>query len=180
MASMLNDQQRELLPNDDEVAFYQDHGYYISREGVIPGELIEQAIRGSERFYRGERDAVLPVASGFSDSPASADSPRNNEFVSLQITELKTLAVYPLIGAIAAKLTRSRTIRLLDDQLIWKPSEVTNGSSTITGWHADRAYWGTCSSDKLLTAWIPLHDVDISRGPLVVMDGSHRWPGLQD
>jgi hypothetical protein len=178
---ILSDEQRDLLPSEADVQQYEAQGYYVSKEGVIPDWLIEKAIHGSERYYRGERDAELPLKTGYSNTvPVDDTTPRNNEFVSLQINELKELAVYPLIGAIAAKLTRSSAIRLLDDQLIWKPSSVENASNTITGWHADRAYWGTCSSDKLTTTWIPFHDIDIKRSPLVVMAGSHHWNGLQD
>jgi ectoine hydroxylase-related dioxygenase (phytanoyl-CoA dioxygenase family) len=180
-AFRLTKEQLALLPTDADVAHYEERGYYISRENAIPERLLEQAIRGSERFYRGERDHPLPVATGFSDTiPIDDKTPRNNEFVSLQIDEFKQLALYPLIGAIAARLTRSSSIRLLDDQLIWKPGDPTNATDTITGWHADRAYWGTCTSDKLTTTWIPLHDIEINRAPLVVMAGSHRWSGLQD
>jgi len=177
----LTEEQIALLPSEEDVSFYETQGYYISKEGVVPDWLIEKASYGSERYYRGERDAKLPLVTGYSNTlPIDETTPRNNEFVSLQINELKELALYPLIGAIAAKLTRSSTIRLLDDQLIWKPSDVQNASNTITGWHADRAYWGTCSSDRLTTTWIPLHDIDVTRSPLVVMAGSHRWQGLQD
>ena len=45
----------------------------------------------------------------------------------------------------------------------------------MVGWHADHAYWGTCSSNRLLTAWIPFDDVDEVNGTLAVLDGSHRW-----
>ena len=174
----LTEEQTALLPSEEDVSFYETQGYYVSKEGVVPDWLIEKASYGSERYYRGERDAKLPLETGYSNTlPVDATTPRNNEFVSLQINELKEL--YPLIGAIAAKVTRSSTIRLLDDQLIWKPSDVQNASNTITGWHADRAYWGTCSSDRLTTTWIPLHDIDVTRSPLVVMAGSHRWQGLQ-
>jgi ectoine hydroxylase-related dioxygenase (phytanoyl-CoA dioxygenase family) len=177
----LSPEQQALLPSEEDVAFYEANGYYISEVGIIPHALIERAILGSERFYRGERDDRLPVESGYSNSPAlDQRTPRNNEFVSLQIKELKDLVTNPLIGAIAARLTRSKMIRLLDDQLIWKPGDPYNATDTITGWHADHAYWATCSSENLTTAWIPLHDVDQTRGPLVVMAGSHRWPGLQD
>lgn len=173
--------QQALLPSDDDVAFYETHGYYVSKPNVIPEWLIDLAKDGSDRFYRGERDARLGVESGYSNwVPEDGDVPRNNEFVALQKKEFLQLAQYPLLGAIAAKLTRSQSIRLLDDQLIYKPSNPGNASATITGWHADRAYWGTCSSDKLCTAWIPLHDVELARGPLVVMAGSHRWSGLQN
>ena len=32
----------------------------------------------------------------------------------------------------------------------------------------------------MLTAWIPFHDVDEARSPLVVIDGSHKWSGLEN
>lgn len=177
----LTREQRALLPNEADVAFYELSGHYISKEKILPDALIDSAYEGAHRFYQGERDAILPFDGGFSNwKPGDGDGQRNNEFVSLQKSELKALAVYPLLGAIAAKLTRSATIRILDDQLIYKPSSTENPSRTITGWHADRAYWATCSSDKMITAWIPLHSVQITRSPLVVMAGSHRWQGLEN
>jgi hypothetical protein len=179
--STLTPEQCALLPDESDVAFYEENGYYISKEGVVPGALIDSASDGARRFYEGERDAILPFDTGFSNwKPGDGEGQRNSEFVSLQKNELKALAVYPLLGAIAAMLTRSGVIRVLDDQLISKPSSPQNVSSTVTGWHADRAYWATCSSDKMITVWIPLHSVEITRSPLVVMAGSHRWPGLQD
>jgi ectoine hydroxylase-related dioxygenase (phytanoyl-CoA dioxygenase family) len=177
----LTPEQRALLPDESDVAFYEANGYYISKEGVLPEALIDSACEGTQRFYRGERDGTLPFDTGFCDwKPGDGDGPRNNEFVSLQKSELKALAVYPLLGAIAAKLTRSSAIRVLDDQLFYKPSDSQNASSTVSGWHADQAYWSTCSSDKMISVWIPFHSVDITRSPLIVMAGSHRWPGLPD
>ena len=180
-APALTREQLELLPDDADVAFYEANGYYISKERVLPEGVIDAACEGAHRFYRGERDGTLAVDTGFSHwKPGDGDGQRNNEFVSLQKKELKALAVYPLLGAIAAKLTRSAVIRVLDDQLIYKPSDPGNASDTVTGWHADRAYWATCSSDKMISAWIPFHSVELARSPLVVMAGSHRWEGLQD
>lgn len=177
----LTPEQCALLPDESDVAFYEANGYYISKEGVVPEALIDSASEGARRFYAGERDSILPFDTGFSNwKPGDGAGQRNNEFVALQKNELRALAVYPLLGAIAAKLSRSRVIRVLDDQLISKPASRQSVSSTVTGWHADRAYWATCSSDRMVTVWIPLHPVDVTRGPLVVMAGSHRWPGLQD
>jgi hypothetical protein len=178
----LTNEQLALLPTDEDVAFFEEHGWYRSRESVLPDSLLERALAGAERFYQGERDSKLPVSTGYTDwKPADGDGMRNNEFVSLQKRELYDLMSYPLLGAIAARLTRSEEIRLLDDQLVYKPSaDPATATSTVTGWHADRAYWATCSSDNLVTAWIPFHDVDLARSPLVVMDKSHRWKGTQD
>jgi hypothetical protein len=174
----LTPEQIALLPTAVDIEFYETHGWYVSPP-IIPEEIIDRAIAGSERFYRGERDAALPVSQGFSDwKPGDTSTIRNNEFVSLQNRELRELALQPMIGAIAAKLARTSQVRLLDDQLLYKPPQDKSNASVV-GWHADRAYWATCTSDRLLTAWIPFHDCDEAQGPLVVMDGSHRWPGLE-
>jgi hypothetical protein len=177
----LTREQQALLPSEKDVCFYEEHGWYISPP-VIPEAVIDIAIAGSEAFYRGERDSTLKVDTGYSNwQPEDGDITRNNEFVSLQKKELKQLAMQPIIGAIAARLTRTNQIRILDDQLVYKPP-FKNGcqASTAVGWHSDRAYWSTCSSDRLLTAWIPFHDCDETRSPLVVLDQSHKWSDLKD
>ena len=178
---ILTQEQQALLPTEEDVCFYEEHGWYISPP-IISEAVIDSAIAGSEAFYRGEKDATLPVDTGYSDwKPEDGDIIRNNEFVSLQKNELRNLALQPVIGAIAARLARTSEIRLLDDQLVYKPPLKSESKLNSTvGWHSDRAYWGTCSSDSLLTAWIPFHDCDEARGPLVVLDKSHRWSGLQD
>ena len=180
LEQVLTREQQALLPSEEDVCFYEEHGWYISPP-VISETVIDRAIAGSEAFYRGERDGVLPVNTGYSNwQPEDGDIVRNNEFVSLQKIELKQLALLPIIGAIAAKLARTSEIRLLDDQLVYKPAATPGKKiNNAVGWHSDRAYWSTCSSDRLLTAWIPFHDCDEARAPLVVLDKSHRWSGLE-
>lgn len=178
---VLTKEQQALLPSEEDVRFYEEHGWYISPV-IVPEAAIDLAIAGSQAFYRGEKDATLDFTSGYSNwLPTDGDIIRNNEFVSLQKQELKQLATQPVIGAIAARLARTSEIRILDDQLVYKPpAKRAEKVKTTVGWHSDRAYWATCSSDNLLTAWIPFHDCDLERGPLVVLDKSHRWSGLQD
>lgn len=64
-----------------------------------------QRREGAHRFYRGQRDGTLAVDTSFSNWKPADGGQRNNEFVSLQKKELKALAVYPLLRAIAARLT---------------------------------------------------------------------------
>lgn len=178
LSSRLTEAQLELLPTPEDIAFYEEHGWYITKK-VIPDAVIDAAAQATERYHRGERDYRLAVDTGFSDwKPSDGDDVvRNNEFVSLQNQQLRELALQPIIGAIAARLARTSQIRLLDDQLVYKPPAQRQSA---VGWHADGAYWATCSSHNLLTAWIPFHDCDEARGPLVMIDGSHKWSGLQD
>ena len=166
-----------LLPDDNDVAFYEEHGWFVAPK-VLSDDLIDEALVGAEEFYRGERDVELPRAAEFRDWNGDDGSAlRNSEFVSLQNRRIARLVRESIVGAIAARLAGVEEIRLLDDQLVYK--NPNSSADTTVGWHADKAYWGTCSSDKLLTAWIPFHDVDEQRAPLVVLDKSHKWSGLE-
>lgn len=176
----LTPEQHVFLPGDSDVAFYEANGYYISKEGLIPDSLLNSTYDAIQRFWEGEVDHVLPFDTGFVNwKKGDGDGQRINEFLSLQKKEVIELAVYPLLGAIAARLMPSKVIRLLDDQLFYKPSGTSNAPAVGTGWHTDHAYWGTCSSDKLITAWVPFHDLDQNRSPLAVMRGSHCWKDME-
>ena len=61
------------------------------------------------RMYRAERPNTCIISNGFASMGIAVP------------------------GAIAAKLTRSSAIRVLDDQLIYKPSDTRDASSTVTG-----------------------------------------------
>jgi phytanoyl-CoA dioxygenase PhyH len=159
-------------PSQEDVAFYREHGWFVTPK-VLSDDLIKEGIAALEQHWSGHRDEHLPVNEGFVDwMPGDGEGTRNNEYISLQNHRLRKLAWHPLIGAIAARLAGSDSIRLFDDQIVCKPP--SQARSTV-GWHVDGDYWGTCSSQELLTAWIPLHDCPEELGPLAVIDGSHKW-----
>ena len=171
----LTAEQTALLPSEEDLAFYDDHGWWISPP-LLSDEEIENAIYGAERYYAGERDSPLLVETGRDWTEADGDILRQNDYVSLQIDEIRELVATPIVGAIAARLSRSSEIRLFHDQLIYKPAGA-EPSTNIVGWHTDISYWKTCSSTAMLTAWIPFQDVTEDMGTLVVLDKSHRWQG---
>lgn len=73
------------------------------------------------------------------------------------------------IARMAAELMECRGVRIYHDQALYK--EAGGG---FTPWHADQYYWPV-SSDKMITAWIPLHDVPLEMGPLAFCEKSHRF-----
>jgi hypothetical protein len=169
----------DLLPTEDDVLFYEEHGYWVSPK-ILPDELIDEAMLGAERHWAGERDWPLPISNGYSDWKAGEGvGLRNNEFVSLQNRQLRAVIEHPAIGLIAARLSRSRIVRLYDDQLVSKPP-VDGTGGAVVGWHTDRAYWMNCTSPDMLTAWVPLHDCPAEMGPVVYIDGSHKWPNVEE
>jgi hypothetical protein len=102
MPNMLTTEELALLPTDEEVQFYQTHGYSQSKKIFTDAE-IDAAIAGSERYYHGERDHSLPAfVPGW--QPEHGNVLRKNDYASLQNRELAVLVRKPLLGAIAARL----------------------------------------------------------------------------
>ena len=94
----LSPEVERLLPGEEDVAFYEEHGYYVTPK-VLPDAVIDAAIRGAERHWAGERDWRLPVGGGFGDwKPGDGDTIRNSEYTALQNREIRALVQHPIIG----------------------------------------------------------------------------------
>ena len=70
------------------------------------------------------------------------------------------------LAGIAAQLLEVRSVRIYHDQALYK--EPGGGH---TPWHADQYYW-PLSSDRTVTAWIPLQETPLELGPLEFSAGS--------
>jgi hypothetical protein len=161
-------------PTEDDILHFEECGWATS-PFWIPEDLLTQAAEAVEAYYLGERDHLLPLQGGFLDWHAEdGDGLRLNDYVSLQSDVLRELVCWPDLGRAAAALMRADRVRLFHDQLVSKPPAVP-GADTTVGWHTDKSYWKRCSSERMLTAWIPFHDCSEDCGPLAVVDGSHKW-----
>ena len=72
----------------------------------------------------------------------------------------------------AAELMGSEQVYLWANQLLIKPPAA--GDVANVGWHQDRYYWQILRGEHILTAWLPLADLDETMGPLRFVVGSHR------
>ncbi|HTL27815.1 MAG TPA: hypothetical protein VL282_01280, partial [Tepidisphaeraceae bacterium] len=102
----LTDEQLVLMPSDDDVKFYREHGYYLSKK-IYTDDQIEMALRGSDRFYKGERDQLVQAQDRWviGWSPSQGDVLRKNDYSSFQNRELFNFVRNPLVGAIAGTIT---------------------------------------------------------------------------
>ncbi|MGV9675486.1 phytanoyl-CoA dioxygenase family protein [Nocardia sp. NPDC003482] len=169
----LSPNERELLPSDDDVEFYREHGWFVTPR-LFTDEAVDAAAAALADHHRGERDRVLPVPLDEMDDwvEGSAHAVRFNDHVALTSDRLGGFMLQPLIAAIAARLVGTPRIRLWLSSLIYKPPR----TRVTLEWHADRVHWHTCTSTNMVSAWIALQDCDESMGPVVMIDGSHRWP----
>ncbi|HEX3961491.1 MAG TPA: phytanoyl-CoA dioxygenase family protein [Trebonia sp.] len=174
-------EMQDLMPSADDVSFYQRNGYYVSK-AILSAELIAEAWEGSECIYRCEYDERF----AWSDNPhvdpnfgvpfTDRSLSRADGYASFHSLGLRALGRLPVISAIAAALTGAKEIRYWKDQLIYKPPARESAENEgVIGFHQDKRYWATCKSDRMITAWIPLHDCSTQNGCLVVIRGSHRW-----
>lgn len=71
-------------------------------------------------------------------------------------------------ASIAARLLNAPHVRLYHDQALFK--EPGGGP---TPWHQDKFYW-PLDSDRTITMWMPLVDIDIEMGMITFASGSHK------
>jgi ectoine hydroxylase-related dioxygenase (phytanoyl-CoA dioxygenase family) len=102
---------------------------------------------------------------------------RHNDYVHYESDDIAKILRKPLIGAVAARLAQADEIRVFQATMIYKPP-VSDETTNLVPWHADRHYWQTCTSERMLTAFIPFHDCGEQMGTITMVDGSNRWQDI--
>src|SRR4051794_23129873 len=171
----LSESDRALLPSDEDVAFYAEHGWYLTKK-LFTDDEVDELVEASERYYAGERARRLPSHPPRLAywEPGSGNVQRHNDYVHYESDAIAKILCKPLIGAVAARLARAEEIRVFQSTLIYKPP-VAGEPSNIVPWHFDAHYWASCTSQNMLTAFIPFHDCDEEMGTITMVDGSHEW-----
>ncbi|MFC9328929.1 phytanoyl-CoA dioxygenase family protein [Kitasatospora sp. NPDC057015] len=178
----LTDEELALLPDADDVAFYAEHGWYLTKK-LFTDEEVDGLAAAAEGYYAGDRSRTLPVRPPRLAAWQPSDGPvqRHNDYVHYESDPIARVLCKPLVGAVAALLAGADEIRVFQSTLILKPA-LAGEPSNIVPWHFDKHYWSTSTSERMLTAFVPFHDCDEEMGTLTVVDGSHLWreTGRQD
>ncbi|MEV4518398.1 phytanoyl-CoA dioxygenase family protein [Dactylosporangium sp. NPDC049525] len=174
-AFSLSDDELALLPSDDDVEHYARHGWYLTKK-LFTDDEVDELVAASERFYAGERSRTLPLRPPRLAywEPAHGDVQRHHDYVHYESDPIARILRKPLIGAVAARLAKADEIRVFQSTLIYKPP-IVGEPSNVVPWHFDRHYWSPCTSENMLTAFIPFHDCGEEMGTITMVDGSHRW-----
>lgn len=167
--------EQALLPSDDDVRFYQRHGWYLSGK-LLTDDEVDAMDAAADRFYAGHRDRTLPARPPRLAywEPSDGDVHRHNDYIFYEDDTIRSVLAKPVIAAVAARLAMCNAVRLWNSTLIHKPVGVDDDRNVVP-WHFDRHYWQTCTSDRMLTAFIPFHHCDERMGTITMVDGSHLW-----
>ncbi len=176
---------KQELITDQDVAFYQEHGYHIGPQLFNAGE-VEELRHEAIRSLKGENDFDCMPYFGFSGE--SGFDPDSQEvqfaFNSWWINaKMRALIQSGELGYMASRLLGSPEIRLSLHQVIWKSGQAGDTAQqekTTVGWHQDAAHFTVFDSPGYVTAWIALQDTDTSNGGMKVIDGSNNWGLIKD
>ncbi len=165
----------DLLPTDDEVAGYLRDGWYLSRK-LLTDDEVDELVEATEKFYDGARDRTLPARPPRLAywEPRHGAVQRHNDYIHYECDAVARILGKPVVGAVAARLAQADEIRVFQTTLIYKPP-LPDEPSNLVPWHFDKHYWQSSTSERMLTAFVPLHDCDERMGTITMVDGSHRW-----
>ncbi|SNY99890.1 phytanoyl-CoA dioxygenase family protein [Flagellimonas pacifica] len=85
-----------------------------------------------------------------------------------QDERIRELLFSKRLAQLASDLMKVDGVRMYHDQALFK-----EGGGGITPWHVDQYYW-PLTTDKTITAWIPLQAVPLQMGPLEFAAGSQH------
>jgi hypothetical protein len=158
---------------------YEEDGFFLHAEPLLPADLIRRASEGMDALRRGEYETgILPQPSYWNpgDPPGKLVKIEQPQFANRAIMELVS---HPALGEAAARLTGASMVQVWWVQLLGKPP-LTGEAATNIGWHQDRHYWRVWEEgSELLTAWVAVSDVAEECGPMRFVRGSHRWGLLE-
>jgi ectoine hydroxylase-related dioxygenase (phytanoyl-CoA dioxygenase family) len=137
---------------------------------------VDALVAASDDYYDGARDRRLPSrpAKLAYWQPEHGPVQRHNDYVHYESDAIARFLRKPLLGAVAARLAQAEEIRIFQSTMIYKPP-VAGEPTNVVPWHFDKHYWSCCTSNQMLTAFIPFHDCGLEMGTITMVDGSHRW-----
>lgn len=148
---------------EDQIAFYRKNNY-IKLKNVFDAETIAHFNQVIHKKVNELADSTPPLEKR--DTYGKAFLQLFNLWEKDE--DIKNLVFSKRLAKIAADLMEVEGVRLYHDQALFKES-----GGGITPWHADQYYW-PLTSNKTITAWIPLQETPLEMGPLEFSAGSHQ------
>ncbi len=157
-------------PTKEQIESYKANGFLVV-EQFLDDEEVERLRGAFERvflhdFETGIRPDEVNYPPGVTDPQLTRQM--CNAWKSDRVIAATTLAWRN--AAFAAELTASQSVRINQDNLIWKPP----GGLPLLA-HQDAAYLGYLDPPNMVTCWMALDDTSSDAGTIYYLRGSHRW-----
>jgi len=155
-----------------QVETFQRDGFLIVEEGLVSDRALELLRDRYLCLFDGEYETgIRPDEVNWVPGRDPEDRTRQlcNAWKSDSVVAAQVLS--ERTGRLAAQLAGYRGVRILQDNVLWKPP----GTKAI-GFHQDSSYADYLVPPEMITCWLSLHDTQADAGPLEFVRGSHEWP----
>jgi len=158
-------------PTRAQVEAYRADGFVIVPDYLASEEVAAVRDRFEPLFAHRWTTGVPPDEVNYTAGDTAADRTRQlcNAWRSDPVVA-RTVRD-PRHGCFAAQLEGAPGMRLIQDNVLWKPP----GGQAV-GAHRDNAYNGWLDPVNMTTCWMALDDTSADGGTIHHVRGSHRWP----
>jgi ectoine hydroxylase-related dioxygenase (phytanoyl-CoA dioxygenase family) len=158
--------------SDEQRDDFEREGFLVVEEGFIGDEAIEFLRGRFERLFAADYETgIRPDEVNWVAGRDPEDRTRQicngwkaDRAIAAQVLSART-------GRLAAELMGWDGVRLLQDNVIWKPP----GTKSL-GMHQDGSYLDYLVPPEMVTCWLALDDTSAEAGTITYAVGSHRWP----
>ncbi|HEY2936573.1 MAG TPA: phytanoyl-CoA dioxygenase family protein [Gaiellaceae bacterium] len=158
--------------SDDQLESFRRDGFVIVEEGFVDDQTVALLRERFEPLFEGRYETgIRPDEVNWVPGRDPEDRTRQicNGWKADPLIATQTLA--ERTGRLAAELVGWDGVRLVQDNVIWKPP----GAKSL-GMHQDGSYLDYLVPPEMVTCWIALDDTSAESGPITYAAGSHRWP----
>ena len=158
--------------SEEQVGTFRRDGFVIVEEGLIDDHAREGLRERYLRVFEGEYETGLrPDEVNWVPGRDPEDRTRQLCNAWKADTLIAAQVLSERIGRLAAQLMGYGGVRILQDNVLWKPP----GTKAI-GFHQDSSYADYLVPPEMVTCWMSLDDTEADAGPLQLVRGSNRWP----
>ena len=156
----------------EQVESFKRDGFLVVEDGLVSEHGLEMLRARYTLLFDGEYETgVRPDEVNWMPGRDPEDRTRQlcnawkaDNVVAAQVLSERT-------GRLAAQLAGYRGVRILQDNVLWKPP----GTKAI-GFHQASSYAGYLVPPEMITCWISLHETQADAGPIEFVRASHTWP----
>jgi ectoine hydroxylase-related dioxygenase (phytanoyl-CoA dioxygenase family) len=156
----------------DQLEAFRRDGFVVVEEGFVDDETVERLRDRFEPLFAGRYETgIRPDEVNWVPGRDPDDRTRQicngwkaDHVLAAQVLSERT-------GRLAAELIRWDGVRIVQDNVIWKPP----GAKSL-GMHQDGSYLDYLDPPEMITCWIALDDTSAESGTMTYAAGSHRWP----
>jgi ectoine hydroxylase-related dioxygenase (phytanoyl-CoA dioxygenase family) len=156
----------------EQVGAFERDGFLILEDGLVSERALELLRERYERLFDGEYETgIRPDEVNWVPGRDPEDRTRQlcNAWKSDNVVAAQVLS--ERTARLAAQLAGYSGVRILQDNILWKPP----GTKAI-GFHQDSSYADYLVPPEMITCWISLHETTADAGPVEYVRGSHLWP----